>query len=165
MKTVRIKQISFLLIIILTLIPAGFAHAHKVIIFAWVEDGMIFSESQFGSKREAKNCSIRVLNGKGLLVHEGKTDNQGKYSFKIPENIDSSLVLYLDAGTAHKAHWKISENELNINPSNEDIKNAMETKAKLEENPSVYKIVTGVGIIFLLAMVLKFFKKRCKKSD
>ncbi len=83
MKTVQIKQISVLFIIILTLIPAGFAHAHKVIIFAWVEDGMIFSESHFGSKREAKNCSIRVMNGKGLLVHEGKTDNQGKYSFKI----------------------------------------------------------------------------------
>ncbi|MDA3916171.1 MAG: hypothetical protein PF690_04285 [Deltaproteobacteria bacterium] len=165
MKTLRIKQISVLFIIILTLIPAGFVHAHKVIIFAWVEDGMIFSESHFGSKREAKNCSIRVLNGKGLLVHKGKTDEQGKYSFKIPENIDSGLVLHLDAGTGHKAHWKISENELRNNPSNDDIKTAMETKAKLEENPSLYKIVTGVGIIFLLAMVLKFIKKRRKKSD
>ena len=164
MKTMQIKQIS-VLFIILTLMPAGFAHAHKVIIFAWVEEGKIFSESHFGSKREAKNCSIRVMNGKGLLVHEGKTDNQGKYSFKIPENIDSGLVLHLDAGTGHKAYWKISENELNINPSNEDIKNAMETKAKLEGNPSVYKIITGIGIIFLLAMVLKFFKKRRKKSD
>ena len=164
MKTMQIKQI-LILFIILILMPAGFAHAHKVIIFAWVEDGMIFSESHFGSKREAKNCSIRVMNGKGLLVHEGKTDNQGKYFFKIPENIDSGLVLHLDAGTGHKAYWKISKNELNINPSNEDIKNAMETKAKLEENPSVYKIITGIGIIFLLAMVLKFFKKRRKKSD
>jgi len=163
MKTMQIKQIS-VLFIILTLMPAGFAHAHKVIIFAWVEDGMIFSESHFGSKREAKNCRITVMNGKGLLVHEGKTDNQGKYSFKIPENIDSGLVLHLDAGTGHKAYWKISENELNINPSNEDIKNAMETKVKLEGKPSVYKIIIGVGIIFLFAMVLKFFKKRRKKK-
>ncbi len=165
MKKVQIKQISVLFIIILTLIPAGFVHAHKVIIFAWVEDGMIFSESHFGSKREAKNCNISVMNGEGELVLKGKSDNQGKYSFKIPENIKSGLVLNLDAGTGHKAHWKISENELRNNPSNDDIKTAMETKAKLEENPSLYKIVTGVGIIFLLAMVLKFFKKRRKKSD
>ena len=164
MKTMQIKQIS-VLFIILTLMPADFAHAHKVIIFAWVEEGKIFSESHFGSKREAKNCSIRVMNGKGLLVHKGKTDIQGKYSFKIPENIDSGLVLHLDAGTGHKAHWKISENELHINPSNKDIKNTMETKAKLEENPSAYKIITGIGIIFLLAMALKFFKKGRKKSD
>ena len=164
MKTMQIKQIS-VLFIILTLMPAGFAHAHKVIIFAWVEEGKIFSESHFGSKKEAKNCSIRVMNGKGLLVHEGKTDNQGKYSFKIPENIDSGLVLHLDAGTGHKAHWKISENELRNNPSSDDIKTTMETKAKLEENPSAYKIISGIGIIFLLAMALKFFKKRRKKSD
>ena len=162
-KKMRIKQISVLLIIILTLIPAGFAHAHRVIIFAWVEDGMVFSESNFGSKREAKNCNITVMNGEGELVLKGKSDNQGKYSFKIPENIKSGLVLTLYAGTGHKAHWKISENEL-TNPSNDDIKTAMETKTKLEENPSLYKILTGIGIIFLLTMALKFFKQGIKKQ-
>jgi len=164
MKIMQLKQIT-VLFTVLTLIHAGFALAHKVIIFAWVEDGMIFSESHFGSKREAKYCNITVMNGEGELVLKGRSDNQGKYSFKIPENIKSGLVLNLDAGTGHKAHWKISENELRHNPSNSDIKTAMETKAKLEGNPSVYKIITGIGIIFLLAMVLKFFKKRRKKSD
>lgn len=164
MKIMQLKQIAVLLTF-LTLMPAGFVHAHKVIIFAWVEDGMIFSESHFGSKREAKNCNISVMNGEGELVLKGKSDHQGKYSFKIPENIKSGLVLNLDAGTGHKAHWKISENELRNNPSNDDIKTAMETKAKLEENPSLYKIVTGIGIIFFLAMALKFFKKGKKKSD
>lgn len=160
----KIKQIT-VLFIFLILLPTGFVHAHKVIIFAWVEDGMIFSESNFGSKREAKNCNISVINGEGELVLKGKSDDQGKYSFKIPENIKSGLVLNLDAGTGHKAHWKISEDELRNNPSNDDIETAMETKAKLEENPSLYKIVTGVGIIFLLAMALKFLKKGKKKSD
>ena len=92
MKKMRIKQISVLLIIILTLIPAGSVHAHKVIIFAWVEDGMIFSESHFGSKREAKNCNISVMNGEGELVLKGKSDNQGNYSFKIPENGAMTVV-------------------------------------------------------------------------
>jgi len=164
MKTMQLKQIAVLLTL-LTLMPAGFVHAHKVIIFAWVEDGMIFSESHFGSKREAKNCNISVMNVEGELVLKGKSDNQGKYSFKIPENIKSGLVLNLDAGTGHKAHWKISENEIRNNPSNDDIKTAMETKAKLEDNPSFYKIITGIGIIFLLAMALKFFKKGIKNSD
>ena len=162
MKIMQLRQIAVLLTF-LTLMPAGFVHAHKVIIFAWVEDGMIFSESHFGSKREAKNCNISVMNGEGELVLKGKSDNQGKYSFKIPENIKSGLVLTLYAGTGHKAHWKISENEL-TNPSNDDIKTAMETKAKLEDNPSLYKIVTGIGIIFLLAMALKIFKKKHKKQ-
>ncbi|MDC3237120.1 hypothetical protein OAT93_00075 [bacterium] len=159
MKTMQIK-LTVILFTVLTLMLPGFGHAHKVIIFAWVEDGMIFSESHFGSKREAKNCNINVMNGKGELVHKGKSDNQGKYSFKIPENIESGLVLHLDAGTGHTAHWEISENELKNNPSNDDIKAAMESKTKLEANPSVYKTVAGVGIIFLLAMALKLFKKK-----
>jgi len=163
MKIKQIKQIAVLFIFII-LLPTGFVHAHKVIIFAWVENGMIFSESHFGSKKEAKNCNITVMNGEGEFVLKGKSDNQGKYSFKIPENIKSGLVLNLDAGTGHKAHWKISENELGNNPSDDNIKTAMETKAKLEENPSLYKTVKGIGIIFLLAMVLKFFKKGRKKK-
>ena len=165
--TMQIKQIITFLIILI-LVPAGFAHAHKVIIFAWVEDGMIISESYFGSKREAKNCNISVINEKGQVVHNGRTDEKGMYSFKIPENIDSDLVLNLDAGAGHKAHWKISKDELvsisDGNLANDDIKNAMQTRAKLKQNPSVYKVIAGIAIIFFLAFALKFIKKKTYKN-
>ncbi len=165
MNMTHIKQIICLTIILFLMVP-GFAHAHKVIIFAWVEEGMIMSQSHFGSKRNAKNCNINVVDGKGQIVHTGKTDDQGNYSFKIPENIDSALVLNLDAGPGHKAHWKISESELKAVPSMGDIKKTMASKEKLEQKPSVFKIAAGIVIIFLLAFFLKFFnKKRYKKDD
>jgi len=164
MITTYIKQTAILFFILFLMTP-GFAIAHKVIIFAWVEDGMIYSESSFGSKREAKNCDIIVVDDKGQVVHTGKTDNQGKYSFKIPENTNSDIVLKLYAGQGHQAHWKISANELRHVPSKNDIIKTMETKAELEQQPSLKKIAAGIGMIFLLAFAIKFFKKKVYKHN
>jgi len=150
--------------VFLALIPLSDALAHKVIIFAWVEDGMIHTESQFGSKRKAKDCVITVLNAKGQKVHEGKTDQNGNYSFKIPENIDSDLILQLQAGTGHKATWKISKEELMSTPSDKDIQAAMEKKDKLESDPSVLQITAGIAIIFLIAFLAGILKKRRKNK-
>ncbi len=165
MSTTHIKYKIFLITILSLMIP-GFANAHKVIIFAWVEDDMIISQSYFNSKRGAKNCNINVVDGTGQVVHSGKTDDQGDYSFKIPKNINSELVLHLDAGQGHKAHWKISEDELKVVPSKGDIKKKKATRKKLEQKPSFFKIAAGIATIFLLAFFLKLFKKkRDKNSD
>ena len=145
---------------ILAMIPASYAFAHKVIIFAWVEDGMIHTESSFGSKDMAKNCTISVFDENGRLVHQGISDQEGKYSFKIPEKIDSDLILKLDAGTAHQAKWKLSKKELMSTPSKKDIEKVMKEKEEIEKAPSFFKIFGGIFIIFLLAMSVKFLKRK-----
>ncbi|WP_299977401.1 hypothetical protein [Desulfobacula sp.] len=155
----KIKH-TILFALILAMIPASFAFAHKVIIFAWVEDGMIHTESSFGSKRKAKKSTITIVDEKGLVVHKGITDQEGNYSFKIPDKIDSDLILKLDAGTAHQAQWKISKNELVTVHSAKDTRAAMKEKEKLEERPSIFKIITGIVIIFGLALAVKFLKRK-----
>ena len=161
----QIKQV-LILVFISVVIPASFAFAHKVIIFAWVEDGMIYTQSSFGSKRKAKNCIITVIDEKGLDIHKGQTDQEGNYSFKIPGKIDSDLILKLDAGTGHQAQWKISKNEFVTDYSEndiqaaKDIQAAMKEKEKLEESPSSLKRIGGIGIIFMLALAVKFLKRK-----
>ncbi|MCP3876459.1 MAG: hypothetical protein GY699_25375 [Desulfobacteraceae bacterium] len=150
---------SLLLALIFVSIQASFAFAHKVIIFAWVEEGMIHSQSSFGSKRKARSCAIIVSDEKNNIIHEGKTNDQGEYSFKIPENIESDLVLTLDAGTGHKGQWKISKKEMASDPSINDIQAAQNKKEELEQQPSIFKIMGGIGIIILLASALKLFKR------
>lgn len=150
----------FVFTLFLTFIPASFVLAHKVIIFAWVEDGMIHSESSFGSNRNAKDSVIKVMDEKGRVIHEGKTDKQGKYSFKIPENTDSDLILMLEAGTGHKAQWRVPKNELLTPASDNDIKTVMAQKKELEETPSILKILTGIGLIFLMALAAKYLKPK-----
>lgn len=146
--------------LIFAMIPLSIAFAHKVIIFAWVEDGMIYTESSFGSKRKARDCAIKVFNENGMVIHQGQTDPKGNYSFKIPENIDSDLILKLEAGTGHQAQWKISKDELVTKSSDQDIKTAMKKKENLEKSPSILKIITGIAIIFFLAMGVRFLKRK-----
>jgi nickel transport protein len=155
----NLQKLIFL-IVILAIIPAGPAVAHKVILFAWVEDGMIHTESSFGSKRKAQNCTITVVDETGQVVHTGQTDLEGNHSFAIPENRDSDLILTLDAGIGHQAQWKISKKELITLPSVKDIQTAMKKKETLEQGPSVFKIIGGIGIIFLLALGVKLLKRK-----
>ena len=155
----KIKQI-IIAAFIFVMIPAGFAFAHKVIVFAWIEDGMIHTQSSFGSKRKAKDCVIIVVDEKNQVIHKGLSDKEGNYSFEIPEIINSDLIIKLDAGSGHKAQWKLSKNELVTIPSTKDIQKAMKEKQSLEENPSILKIITGIGIIFILAMAAKFLKRK-----
>ncbi len=150
---------TFFICLVLVLIPLNIAFAHKVIIFAWVEDGMIYSQSSFGSNRKAKDCAIKVENENGIIIHKGLTDQEGNHSFEIPKNIDSDLILTLVAGTGHQAQWKISIDEIVAKPSDKDIPTIMGKKENLEKSPSIMKILTGIAIIFILAMSAKFFKK------
>jgi len=48
-----------------------------VIVFAWVEQGYIHTESSFGSKSKAKDCPIIVVDENGRVIHKGRTDSKG----------------------------------------------------------------------------------------
>jgi len=139
------------------------ALAHKVIVFAWVEQGNIHIEGSFGSNRPAKNCLITVTNPKGILIHQGITDSQGLYSFSLPDNLDSDLIVGLNAGPGHLGSWTIPENELVAKPSPENLKKKMAEKQLIEKDPSLARIAGGIAVIFGLAFVAVRIKKR--KSD
>ena len=158
----KIKRI-LMLALIFALIPANHAFAHKVIVFAWVEQGYIHTESSFGSKSKAKDCPIIVVDENGRVIHKGRTDSKGNYSFKIPERVESDLIVNLDAGIGHKAQWRIPKQELIKEHTTEDLKVAMKEKDALEKGPSAFQIIGGIAIIFLLAFGATVLKKR-KKS-
>jgi nickel transport protein len=84
--------------------------AHSVSIFAWVEGDTIYTESYFADGTRVKNGKIEVLDSKGDVVHQGITDENGEYSFKIPEY--DNLTLVLDASMGHRATFEISAEEL-----------------------------------------------------
>jgi nickel transport protein len=115
----------YIIALILLITPFNNALAHKVIVFAWVDDGMIFSEAKFASKRKVKNSPIIVIDEKAIIVHKGMTDDEGKYSFKIPENIDSDLIVKIKAGEGHQGQWQINKNEILQPVTSDDIKASM----------------------------------------
>ncbi len=86
------------------------AWAHKVMIFGWVEGDTVYTESKFSGGKKAKNCTVVVYDKEGNQLLEGKTDEQGEFSFKVPKKTDLKIVLKASMG--HMAEWVIPADEI-----------------------------------------------------
>ena len=155
------KIIAF---IVLVLMMSSTSEAHKVIVFAWVEQGRIHVEGSFGSHQPAKNCSIKVTGLNKVLVHQGITDAQGTYSFALPKTLDSDLLIEMNAGPGHLGHWTLSKDELTAEPTPENIEKKMAQKQSLEKKPSLARIAAGIALIFGLAFLATWIKRRKRKG-
>lgn len=149
-----------MMVLFLVFLSAEKVQAHKVVLFAWVEEEMIHTLSQFGSKKKAVNCTVTLLDETGKVLQTGTTDENGNCSFKVPENIHSSLNVHLDAGHGHAADWQISEDELKQTTIEGMHQKKEEMKNQLDQGPSLYKIVSGIGLIFLLFSLLKWARRK-----
>ena len=156
-----IKPFFLGLMLMLTLMgtPAP-ALAHKVILFAWVEDGQIHAQASFGSKRPAMNCTIQAFDQDHTRLFEGKTDDRGELSFAVPAGLSSDLVLKLDAGTGHSAAWTIPAAELTEPATPGDLEDKMTQKENLEKGPSFFRITAGILLIFGLAWIARRVKQK-----
>ncbi|MEW6214959.1 MAG: hypothetical protein AB1478_07145 [Nitrospirota bacterium] len=87
------------------------AYAHKVNIYAYAENGMVHSDSYFVDGTKCKNSIVEVFDEKsGTKLLEGKTDEDGKFSFKIPKTTPLKLVLHASMG--HQAEYTLGEDEV-----------------------------------------------------
>ncbi|MGB5991903.1 MAG: hypothetical protein WBG61_06210, partial [Desulfobacterales bacterium] len=84
--------------------------AHNVTVFAWVDGDTIHTQSKFSGGKRVKNAPILVYDFKDVLLLEGKTDENGMFSFKIPQK--TALKIVLKASMGHLAVWKLRAEEL-----------------------------------------------------
>lgn len=111
-NNIRLKtKISGLIFTMLWLLffPA-LVSAHNVTVFAWVDGDTIHSQSKFSGGKRVKNAPILVYDFKDVLLLEGKTDENGMFSFKIPKK--TALKIVLKASMGHLAVWKLRAEEL-----------------------------------------------------
>jgi nickel transport protein len=85
-------------LLILMLMAATPVMAHKVNVFAWVEGGTVYVESYFSGGKKAKNSLIEVFDRSGAKLLEGRTNEQGLFSFEAPEKTDLRIVLTASMG-------------------------------------------------------------------
>jgi nickel transport protein len=72
--------------------------AHKVNVFAWIEGDTVFVEGYFPGGKKSQNSVVEVFNPAGTKLLEGRTDEKGEFSFKIPERSDLTIVLTASMG-------------------------------------------------------------------
>jgi len=98
-----------LVFLMMTWLPSV-AKAHKVNIFAYAEGERIFTESYFNDGRPCKGSKIQVYDPEGKELLEGKTDEEGFFSFRISKRMDLKIVLTASMG--HKAEYRMSASEI-----------------------------------------------------
>ena len=196
MKKGHNTRFSFIILFLTAIILIGShvsALAHKVMIFAWVEGDTVFTESKFSGGKKAINAPVVIFDKYGKKLLEGKTDNKGEFSFKIPKVTDLRIVL--NASMGHKAEWTLPESEIResgdimekksapepsgsiaVGLSKEEVQKIVEDSLdkKLRPivrmmteskntKPSLTEIIGGIGYIFGLMGVALYFKNRGKK--
>ena len=106
----RRKPLFYLLLLSIFIFSETPAFAHKVSIFAWVEGDMVYTQSKFSRGKKAKGAPVIVFDLEGNKLLEGKTDDKGEFSFKIPKK--TALKIVLKASMGHMSEWKIPLEEI-----------------------------------------------------
>ena len=85
------------------------AYAHRVNVFAWVEGETIYVESKYSGGRVVKAGKIVVTDSRGIELLSGLTDDEGQYSFEVPQKSDLRIIV--SAGQGHQGEWTVRETE------------------------------------------------------
>jgi len=97
-------------LVVLILLPSA-TLAHKVNLFAYADNGMVYTESYFSDGRKVMNSTVEVFDAKNnKLLLTGKTDKNGEFSFKIPQA--NVLRIVLTASMGHKNEYLLSKDEV-----------------------------------------------------
>ncbi|MDO5673513.1 MAG: cobalamin biosynthesis protein CbiL [bacterium] len=111
----RIFALSFLVFSLLC--TSSPALAHRVHLFAYVQQGEIVVDSRFSRAKPVQHGKIAVFEAEsGKLLLQGISDAQGASRFTIPPELlkkPVDLRLVLKAGEGHQAEWIVPAAELN----------------------------------------------------
>ena len=127
--------LPLMLVVLFNFVFVPSALAHKVTVFAWVEDGTVFTESKLGGGKRIKEGDIFVYDGNSNLLLKGKTNDQGEFSFPLPQA--PPLIVELNAGMGHMARWTLTPEDADLSdiPGNES--EAGKKEDLTETNPDV----------------------------
>jgi len=104
--------------------------AHKVNIFAYAEGDTVYTESYFPDGTKVQGGTVEVYDSEGNKLLEGKTDEEGRFNFKLPKKTDLKIVLIATMG--HRASYLLSKDEL---PETASVQEQISEKPQFAERP------------------------------
>ena len=106
MKNLR----TAILFVLLLLVLAAPAMAHKVNLFAYAEGGKVFTESYFPDGRAVEGGKVLVYDSGDTLLIEGTTDKDGYFNFPISKVDDLRIVI--EATMGHRNEFTLKKSEV-----------------------------------------------------
>jgi nickel transport protein len=99
-------------LLLAVLSTAGPALAHKVSVYAYVENGQIKGEGYFAGGDKAQNCPVEVYDAQGGLAASAQTNAQGEFSLPLPTAAAPPLKIILRAGQGHQGDYTLTAADL-----------------------------------------------------
>ena len=108
-RLLTVLRVQGLLLLLVLGALATPALAHRVLVFAFAEGDTIHTESKFVPNDPVRQGKILVMDAKtGQELLTGTTDDQGKFSFKIPPEAAAQkmdLKIVVEAAMGHRGEW------------------------------------------------------------
>jgi nickel transport protein len=135
------------------LIVAPRVSAHGINVIARVEGDRILTESYFSSNIKVIDGQIKVFGPNSEQLLDGKTDTNGMFSFKIPQETDLRIVL--ESAMGHRAETVLKADE---------IRGKSLSKIQKVTGPGLLELILGLGVIFGLMGLTLYLRSRKRKS-
>jgi len=113
------KRISFLILLLMGMIFPTDGWAHRVGVFAWREGKKIHVEGFFSDGTPTKGAKVEVFSGEGKKLLEGRTDEEGTFSFDAPKEGELRIILWASMG--HRAETKVLASDAEETPQEEPL--------------------------------------------
>ena len=89
---------------------AGLVYGHAAIVWAYAENNQVHVEAFFANGKKIQNTRVIVVDENGDTVLEGKTDTEGKFSYKpVSKNAQTVVVT---AGESHIGNFELTPEDL-----------------------------------------------------
>ena len=76
---------GLILYLLVTVMLSTPAYGHKIMVFAYQEGDLVYTEGYFADGKKAQDSLVEVFGGDGSKLLEGKTDENGSFSFPMPD--------------------------------------------------------------------------------
>jgi len=103
------RTLAALVALTLLALPAW---AHKVNVFAVVENGNITGEGYFAGGGKAQDVPVEVLDSAGNVVVRGTTGTDGTFKMPLPQGVSAPIRVVLKAGDGHQNDFTLTAKDL-----------------------------------------------------
>ncbi|WP_300523077.1 carboxypeptidase-like regulatory domain-containing protein [Aminiphilus sp.] len=91
----------------ITLAPRA-GEAHRLLVFAYVEGGILSGEAYFNDGAPVKQCPVSVTDDEGRETVSGTTDEGGRFALVLPEGLPAkTLLVSVNGGGGHKGTFRL----------------------------------------------------------
>lgn len=143
MQTLKVVMILFLLSVPITGV------AHKVNVFATVENKSVTGEVFFADGKFCQNCKVELFDVSEKLMSSGVTDKNGAFQFSVLTKVPYKIVA--DAAMGHRAEMIFTD---------DIVDSSKDSVESLTSGRMILKMGLGLGSIICFFAVWGWVRKR-----